>query len=330
MEEEMLKIATENFSTISNWLVEVAPPHELSHDFYDGELKFFNRGISFHLPFTVKRKITAAQLPFIKENLSNQGVLICEYASKPLKERLRNLNINYIEISGNAYIVHDEVYIFIDTNKRVKLEDTDSNAAFSKTGLKVIYHLLSDPNSIHYTYRRLGEISGVSIDTVGRVFRELVRDKYLVKIQNRKYEIIDFDRLFKDWVTLFNKTLRPKLKKRSFRFTTGQRINSLLNASISGKIGGELAAEKISNFNIAEKANIYVEGSFVDLAIKLGLRPDKNGNVTMIEQFWNNNLEHHEQVVGLPLIYADLIADPKPRNLETAKLIFDQYAYQSL
>ncbi|GJM33628.1 MAG: hypothetical protein DHS20C18_26290 [Saprospiraceae bacterium] len=311
-------------------MIETSHLHESPKNYYDGELKFFYKGLSFDMPFVVKRRVTLTQLPFLQEDLPKEGIIIMEYASKSIKEQLRRLGINYLEISGNAYISYDRIYIFIDTNKRIKLEDTDSNAAFSKTGLKVIYHLLSNKDSINYSYRKLGEISGVSIDTIGRVYRELVRDKYFVKVSNRKYKIIDYDRLFKDWVTLFNKTLRPKLKKRSFRFSNNQSIQSLLAANFNGKISGELAAEKLSSYNIAEKANIYVKGSFVDLAMKLDLRPDKNGQITMIEQFWNDSSDNSERIADLPLVYADLISDPKPRNLETAKLIFNEYAYQSL
>lgn len=328
MEEEMLNLAIENLSTATSLMIETTHLQESGNDFYDGELKFSYKGLSFDMPFTLKRKVTAAQLPFLQEDFSKTGIVIFEYASKSIKEQLRNLDINYLEISGNAYISHDRTYIYVDTKKRIKLEETDSNAAFSKTGLKVVYQLLSDKNSINYSYRKLGEISKVSIDTIGRVYKELVRDKYVVKIDNKKYQIIDYDRLFKDWATLFNKILRPKLKKRSFRFINKQRIQSLLETNFSGKIGGELAAEQLSKSNIAEKANIYVKGSFVDLAKDLALRPDKDGQITMIEQFWNDSSNDFERLVGLPLIYADLISDPKPRNLETAKSIFNEYAYQ--
>ncbi len=330
MEQEMLDLAIENLSNISDLMIETNHLGKSPNGFYDGELTFFYKGLSFDMPFTVKRKVTVAQLPFIQEYLSKEGIIIFEYAAKSLKEQLRKLDINYLEISGNAHIAHDGLYIFVDTNKRIKLEEADSNAAFSKTGLKVIYQLLSDNAAIDYSYRELGDISDVSIDTIGRVYRELVRDKYLVKINNRKYKIIDYDRLFKDWVTLFNKTLRPKLKKRSFRFTNDQSVHSLLKVDFRGKIGGELAAEKLSKYNISEKANLYVTGSFVELALELGLRPDKDGKITMIEQFWNDGSDNGKRLVGLPLLYADLVADPNPRNLETAKLIFNEYAYQSL
>ena len=239
------------------------------------------------------------------------------------------MGINYIEISGNAFLSKGDVFLFIDTKKKVKLEDIRSSAAFSKTGLKVIYQLLINPDSVNYTYRELGRLAGVSIDSISRVYRELVSDKYLVKVNQRKHKIIDLERLFKDWVPLFNKTLRPKLKQRSFRFSKGENIHSLLDLDFDGKIGGELAAEKLSNYNIAESATIYVKGSFVDLAKNLSLRPDINGKIQMIEQFWDDSSSDSSDIfVGIPLVYADLIATPNPRNFETAKMIYDEFVHQ--
>lgn len=325
MEQELLNIAIYNLSTIPGLIVKETQLNELSNNIPNGELTLSIKGFSYDIPFAIKRKITSTQLPFFQEFSCNKGILIFESATKSIKEQLRNLGINYIEMSGNAYISHNDIFIFVDTNKRIKLENPDSNTAFSKTGLKVIYQLLSNRDSINYSYRKLGEIAGVSIDTIGRVFKELIRDKYLVKIDDIKYKIIDYERLFQDWVTLFNKTLRPKLKKRSFRLLNNQSIQYLFQTNFKGKIGGELAAEKLSNYNIAQKAIIYVKGSFVDLAMELNLRPDKDGQITMIEQFWNDHYDNLKQTVSIPIVYADLVSDPHPRNLIAAKHLYNEY-----
>lgn len=143
MQSALLNIAIENLSAIPDLMVEATFYEAKSPDNgFNGELKVLYKSETFSRPFAVKRKLTAAQLPFIQKQLQRGGILIFEYAPKPLKAHLRELNINYIELSGNAFIAHDGIYIFVDTNKRVKLEEVGSNAAFSKTGLKVVYHLL--------------------------------------------------------------------------------------------------------------------------------------------------------------------------------------------
>lgn len=324
MEKEILNTAVENLSTSTNILIKASNKRDSFDNFYDGELTFYGNNISFNIPFAIKRKVTLAQLPFLQEYLSKKGILIIEHGSKAIKEHLRKLKINYLEMSGNSYISYNKFYVFIDTNKRTKLEETNTSTAFSKAGLKFIYHLLSDHNAINRPYRELGEMSEVSIDTIGRVYKELIRDRYIVRVDNRNYKIIDYRRLFTDWVTLFNKTLRPKLKKRAFRLTEKKSLKMLLENNIKGKIGGELAAEFLTGYNIAEKANIYLKGSFVDFALEFGMRPDKEGQIMLIEQFWTDS-DSSDKIVGFPLVYADLLSNPNPRNLETAKLILDEY-----
>lgn len=330
MEQELLNIAVDNLSTTSGIIAEV-DLDDLHHDHLrEGHIKFFLDSGSFTLPFIIKRKITSAQLPFLKDYTGRNGVIVFESATKSVKDQLRNLGINYLEASGNTYLAHNGIFIFIDTNKKINSDDLESNSAFSKTGLKVIYQLLTNKENIALSYRDIGQLSGVSIDTVSRVYKELVRDKYVVKVTDRKHKIFDYERLFKDWVTLFNKTLRPKLKKRSFRFRDKGQLRDLLNVNINGKIGGELAAEKLSGHLIAEKANIYLAGSFVELALSLHLIPDKDGPITMIEQFWKEKPahDHSDNLASLPLVYADLLSDPKPRNLETAKTLYQAHVHQ--
>lgn len=330
MEQEILNSAIDNLSSLIRITISEDLPDNTHYSFYNGAITIIANNQSYSLPFSIKKKVTLSQLPFLKEAFSGkENLIIFEYATKAVKEKLRDLEINYLEASGNVYLVHKDLFLFIDTQKRVKLSDTESNTAFSKTGLKVIYQLLQNEEAIKWNYRRLGHLSGVSIDTVSRVFRELTRDKYLVKINDREFKIFDYDRLFNDWVILFNKILRPKLKKRSFRFRNNGRIKDLLNDQIIGQIGGELAAEEISNYLIAEKVNLYLPGSFVELALSLNLIPDKNGPITMIEQFWNDD-ENDDKFVSFPLIYADLISDPRPRNLETAKILYKKYVYQTI
>lgn len=330
MEQEILNIAIENLAVATGLQIKVTRWEVSDKGAFRGDLAFAHQGFSLVLPFVVQRKVTTAQLPDLRDLAANGILLVLESAPAAMKEQLRELGIHYLEMSGNAFISGAGLYLFVDTHKKMKLEESSSSSAFSSAGLKVIYQLLKNSDAIHYTYRALGEMAGVSIDTVGRVYRELVRDKYLVKIDSRSYKILDYDRLFQDWVTLFNKILRPKLKKRSFRLVDDASVRSLLAVDFDGKIGGELAAEQLSTYNIAEKATIYVKGSFVNLAKELGLRPDTDGSITLIEQFWNDAEEDSARLVALPLVYADLIADPKPRNLLLAKSIYHEHAYQTL
>jgi hypothetical protein len=288
---------------------------------FDGVLRLLHTSRAVEVPFVVKRQLATEQVNWLK-SLNRKALVVFEKGSDAVKEQLRKNDLSYLETSGNAFLSLDDFFLFINTLKGTVHSTGKGSKAFTKAGLKIIYSLLSNSYAAEMNYRSLAELSGTSIDSVGRVLNELLADKYLVKTGLRGFKILDQPRLLKDWAPLFNKTLRPKLKARVFDFQDSEvELQSLLHQDTGGFIGGELAAESMGNQLISRKANVYVEGSFVDFALKNKLKPAKNGRITLVEKFWNksdNYFEVSERLVSPVLVYADLLNDPSPRNLEAA------------
>lgn len=333
MEQKIVVKALENLFEASGLVGEINFQPNLAKESkfsQDGAIHFLYKKHSFKLPFIVKKSLTNSILDMLQE-IGNSSLVIFKYASKTLKKQLKKYGINYIEITGNAYIETEEVYFFVDVNKSIKPQNTKNSKAFSKTGLKLIYLFLSHPETIKLSYREIANISNISIDTIGRILRELVNDNYVVKYNDLEHRIFRLERLAKDWAIIFNKTLRPKLKKRAFDFRGDCDLRSLLNHKFKGKISGELAADEMSNYLISEKANIYINGSFVDFALSNNLIPSKSGRITLIEQFWDfeiDDLSNSNSKLASPiLVYSDLIDDYNPRNINAAKKILDNYVY---
>jgi hypothetical protein len=329
MEASLIHRAIENLYAISGIVGEAQQLEhgEVGADAYDGFLRLLHTTHTVRVPFIVKRQLTTEQVNGLK-SLKEKVVIVFDKATDAVKARLRKDNLSYLESSGNAFLNLDGFFLFINTEKGTANTTSKGGKAFSKTGLKIIYTLLSSAYVAETNYRLLAELSGTSIDSVGRVLRELVNDKYLVKTSHRGYKILDQKRLVKDWATLFNKTLRPKLKARSFDFQdSNTELRSLLGRDTGGLIGGELAAECMENKLISQKANIYVAGSFVDFALKNQLKPAINGRITLLEKFWNksdNYWEVTEFLASPTLVYADLLNDPSPRNIEAANHVLKQ------
>ena len=58
------------------------------------------------------------------------------------------------------------------------------------------------------------------------------------------------------------------------------------------------------------------------------LRKDPNGNIKIYKAFQENKKNDQlklNDIVDPIIIYADLLATGDPRNLETARIIYDQY-----
>lgn len=332
MEKDIIYNAIKNFNLNSNLNLVLNEVVDYSNGTdYDGILRLNSHLKEFKLAFEVKSKLTFSKLLGIDDYLKNQTILISDYIPKKLKIHLKDKNISYLDAAGNAFISNNEgLLIYLETNKSSKLTSGQSNRAFSKSGLKVLYQLLNNEEVVNLPYRNIAHVSMVSIDTVGKVFKELLRDKYLVRINNNQYKINNKNRLFEEWVTVFNKILRPKLKQQCFR-TRDFNIKELINIAFPDSIGGELGGEVLSNYLIAEGVIIYTEKSFVETAKKLNLIPDRNGTITIVEKFWNNDIINIQKTEVSPvLIYADLLNNPVPRNLETAKIIYNKYVKNTL
>ena len=94
--------------------------------------------------------------------------------------------------------------------------------------------------------------------------------------------------------------------------------------------GGEVAAEKLTGYLKPAKITIYARKNLDRLIVENRLRPDVNGDIEILEAFWAVDTElQMNGVVPALLIYADLLATTNPRNIETARLIYDRYLTQA-
>jgi hypothetical protein len=95
-------------------------------------------------------------------------------------------------------------------------------------------------------------------------------------------------------------------------------------------LGGEPAAEVLTNYLTPEVLTVYTEKGRAALMPKWAIIPDEKGNVQVYQKFWKDE-EWDEQKLAPPLlIYADLMMTGDPRCQETAKIIYDKYLVHEL
>ncbi len=334
MEEDILYTAVQGLSEDAKIDLEVSSWYNEAKDKrFDGSLSIEFNSIKYYFFYTIKRKPSLSQLLDLNHSLSTSQnfLLIADYLSKPLKTYLKEQHISYLDSSGNAYITNEQgLYVYIEHNKKPPSFTKKSTNAFSKAGLKVIYQFLIDENILNEPYRTIGGLAKVSIDTVRRVIKALFKDGYLIKIDAHQIQLQHKKRLFQEWVTLFNKVLRPQLKQQRFKSKDFAALSSLELAPLA-LAGGEPAGELLSNYLIAERALFYTSASFFKLAKTLPAFPDPEGELTFIEQFWEHPFAYkYQKTVSPILVYADLLNNPTPRNLETAEIIYNKYVRDTL
>lgn len=267
----------------------------------------------------------------IKE-LSNRSahpiVVISNYIALEVANEFRQNGINYLDSSGNSYVKHDDLLIYISGQKAQNVLLTNQTRAFRESGLKLIFHLMNQPENIHLTNRQLAELSGISVGSVSHVLTELESLNFVLKTGNDRF--LKNTRLLLDrWITSYHDVFRPRLqmKRMDFEFA-GDRISwenlPLQNAKGRCLWGGEPAAAIMtSNLNPAF-FTLYTDQNWQEISKDVRLIPNESGNFEILEIFWRE-----EGLVGLKglvpalLIYADLIGSGVERNIQIANEILE-------
>jgi hypothetical protein len=145
-------------------------------------------------------------------------------------------------------------------------------------------------------------------------------------------KIINVKKLFTAWVEAYARDLRPKMHIGRFAMTVPGPLENIDWHGPGVLLGGETAAAIITNYLKPATATVYLTkdgdlGTFAkDFMIKNRLKKETNGNIELFATFWNFEYPWQFKEIAPPLlVYADLMATANDRNIETAKMIYDQY-----
>ncbi len=292
-------------------------------------------GIDFDV-ITVK-SVTTGSKGIITNNIKeaeqkgNQPIiLIADYIPLEIAKEFKSAGINYIEASGNTYLMSNNLWLFISGQKRIKTSKTNQSRAFQETGIKLVFGLLARPELIKSSYRELSETVGISLASTGYVMQELTDLNFLLKTADKRV-LKNKKELLNRWVIAYHDVLRPRILKRKMRFidkasyANWKRINLNQTKEIKTLWGCEPAASILTNHLKPSFFSIYTTNSWQECAKNLGLVPDENGDIEILQMFWNfiNPKEKDLAIVPPILIYADLINSANDRNVETAEIVFD-------
>lgn len=269
--------------------------------------------------------------------LKHPFLLITRYVNPRMAERLREGRLEFIDTVGNAFINQPPLYIFVKGNKPPEAAMTARpKRIFRPTGLNVIYAFLCNPGLENQTYREIAATADVALGTVGWFMRELKEMGFLLDMGKRGKKLIQKEGLLQRWITAYPETLRPKQMLGRYRGTYGWWENKRLDPFVA-QWGGEVAAARLTQYLQPQIITIYTTAKYLnDFLLENRLKKDPAGEIEVLERFWQPGMiwEHedrvnliwkHKDLVHPILIYADLLATDDQRNIETAKIIYEQY-----
>ena len=276
------------------------------------------------------------------KQLPGKGMLVADYVNPKMADRLRELDIPYIDTEGNVYINEKPIYVLVKAtrgrrNEAVHTQGTmgtqTQGRAFNPTGLKVVYQFLKGERTLNAPYREIAAKADVALGAIGGVIDDLKQGGYLIETGPKNRRLKRKRQLLDKWVDAYLERLRPKLVVGTFR-TENQQWWKKVGEHITkfeAKWGGEVAAYEMTRYLTPQDVTIYLEaGDGANLFKDHRFQKDPDGDIHVYRAFWRKGEADDELYPGFvePLIaYADLVGTGDTRNLEAAgKLLGEELA----
>lgn len=306
----------------------------------DAHVKIEANGQQYDYLAVVKRVDRFALLQDLKyralphaENL----LLVAPRLTPEIAEKCRAMDLQFIDAAGNAYLRQPGLLVLVKGERVKENEDfqwtkDEAKGKGTATNLRAVFVLLCKPELLNAPYRVIKDAAGIALGAVGWVFFDLNARGYILGGKRKGDRVlVETQKLANEWVTNFPIKLRPKLNPRKFAAPTKDWWKTVDITRYGAQWGGEVAAEKLTGHLRPEAVTIYFhtgeeKKNLTKLIADNKLRADPKGNIEILDAFWDFNDEKiMPETVPPLLVYADLAATLDPRNLETAKLIYDEH-----
>jgi hypothetical protein len=303
----------------------------------DAAIKIEANGRRFRFFAEIKAIDRAVALAAAKHQLEpygKQGILVAPYLTPELANHCRQkLDLNFIDTAGNAHVRAPGLFVFVRGERTPAHRATaiGGRGGGTATALRVVFALLCKPELVNAPYRDIVAAADVALGAVGWVFFDLQQRGYITGgLRKRNRRLLEGTRLLDEWVTNFPIKLRPKLNPRRF-YAPDPGWWQQVRLEAGARWGGEVAAARLTDYLKPAAYTIYLDPQYggealATLVKRHRLRADPNGNVEVLDAFWN--FQPHgtpPELVPPFLVYADLMATLDPRNLEVAKRIRAEY-----
>ena len=280
------------------------------------EIRSSNKGV-------ILSKINA-----LSTNNKKPILIVAKYIAAEITSEFKVLGINYLDVAGNVFIKHGNVFLFISGQKSKRIATFKQSRAFQESGIKLIFNLLKTPENLQLSYRTLSELTDVSIGSVSNIMQELESLNFVLKTKAKRVLKNKKD-LLDRWIIAYNDVLRPRILRKKMRFVKDTELANWKSIPLNRmdgvcQWGGEPAGALKTDYLSPEKFTLYTTLNWQNLINELNMVPDENGNIEVLSIFWATDKNTNtEQTVPAVLIYADLISSGFSRNIETADLILE-------
>lgn len=276
----------------------------------------------------VKRRLAPSLIGPITLAFTKPGenrLLLTDYVTPPIADAFRRHGVQFADAAGNAHLASEDLLIIISgRTPKTAAPRTNTLRVFHRTGLKILFVLLSAPSLASSPFRTIAEVANVALGSVPPVLDGLRELGFIVEVNGIR-RLVDRDRLIAQWVEGYARRLQPSLEMGRFRANTPDWWRRVDLSSYGVQWGGETAAAILQRHLRPEHVIIYADAVPTRLLSEQRLKADPTGEIFLRRRFWNSVPTPRADVVPPLLIYADLVAIGDARALAAAKQIRETY-----
>lgn len=291
----------------------------------DGKAKLFSpNGEHFAFAVEIKKIHRKESLIGLRHKLAHNAddlpyLLICNRLTPALTEYCLSNRLNFIDTAGNVGIQIPGLYVLVEGKAAKKPVATASR--FAEGVMKLLFVLLSCPDTLHETYRILAARSGISLGMVSKAFEFLEAQKYYRKTRHGR-RLMNTEELQAIWIRDYAAALLPKLS--SLSLAEPDSWHDIALTAGEYWVGEVAAAELSEGYLIPGSGKLFTPEPLPQRRMALGLKPDREGKLQLVSCFWGKDFELNEKAKAL-LCVAELLASADDRNIETARIINEKY-----
>ncbi|MFI9505736.1 type IV toxin-antitoxin system AbiEi family antitoxin [Nocardia sp. NPDC052566] len=252
-------------------------------------------------------------------------LVIAPYISPPTAAVLQQNKVDFVDHAGNMTISWPQLLIIITGNRRPDKEQappTRAPRAFSPAGSKVVFALLSWPDTVTLPLRDIAARSGVSLGTTQIVINELEVSRYIYTVENQR-TLANGRELLDRWTEAFTTSVAHKLTLAEFRDVPDRWWQETRKLLVENRIqiGGEAGGSLLDSDLIPTSTTLYcdaIPGPLI--AARHWRRTHTASNISVRKRFWSPP-EPFDPLVPSTLIYADMWTSTDPRQRAHAERI---------
>lgn len=255
------------------------------------------------------------------------ALVVVPFLTESTRARLRESDVDYLDLTGNARIVLPKPGLFIETQGASEDPSREERPARSLRGPKAgrvvrsLIELKSPPG-----VRELAALTKVDPGYVSRVLSLLDSEALITRGNRGRIESVDWPALLRRWAQ--EAPLESRGRLRTFLEPRGLSALQARLAELDAPyaITGSLAAARIAPLAPARLATLWVRDADV-VAARLALRPaDAGANVVLAEAVDDSVFDRALRLDGLSyappaLVAADLVTSPGRGPQEGEELI---------